>query len=80
MKIRLTSFSAESLMCDGFNFSAGKDTIIFATEEYLSTPSTAKLLDDDPDEMDKSNMGKLSNKASTHASTQILLLFYVVFT
>lgn len=35
----------------------GKDKIIFATEEYLSEPSTAILLPDDPDVIDTSNAG-----------------------
>ena len=37
----------------------GKDTIIFCTEEFLSTPSKTKLLPDDPSEVDTSNAGAI---------------------
>jgi len=37
----------------------GKDTIIFATEEYLSSPSKTQLLPDDPGEVDTSNAGAI---------------------
>nr|CAB3263827.1 mitochondrial intermembrane space import and assembly protein 40-A-like [Phallusia mammillata] len=37
----------------------GKDTIIFATEDYLSAPSTVELKPDNPDDIDKSNVGAI---------------------
>uniref|UniRef100_H2Z7L2 GCK domain-containing protein n=1 Tax=Ciona savignyi TaxID=51511 RepID=H2Z7L2_CIOSA len=37
----------------------GKDTIIFATEDVLSSPSTTQLQPDDPQDLDTSNAGAI---------------------
>ncbi|XP_002125847.2 mitochondrial intermembrane space import and assembly protein 40-B-like [Ciona intestinalis] len=37
----------------------GKDTIIFATEDILSSPSTTQLRPDNPDELDTSSAGAI---------------------
>jgi len=55
-------------------FYLGKDRIIFATEDYLSEPSNAILLPDNPNEIDTSNAGTSVLLDRTHS-----FCFYIIY-